>query len=210
MKRAYAPGEILSRKIARIGITDGAWYNLLGNPKNRGVWFVWGNSGNGKTEFVLQLIARLGEIAPTLYVSLEEDMDDEHLHDAIRRNGLDDTNRRIRISQDTIEELSERLARPKSPRVVVVDTIQYWQLTYEAYQELTKRHPAVLFVFISHVSPDGRQPDGKVAMRIKRDSNLRIWIEGYKAFNMGRTAGVTNEYTIWPEGAERYWSERIK
>ena len=31
---------------------DGDWYQAFGRPEKRGVWLIWGQSGNGKTSFV--------------------------------------------------------------------------------------------------------------------------------------------------------------
>jgi hypothetical protein len=38
------------------------------------------------------------------------------------------------------------------------------------------------------------------------DASLKIWIEGYRAFSKGRYIGPNGGvYTIWEEGAEKYW-----
>ena len=42
------------------------------------------------------------------------------------------------------------------------------------------------------------------------DATLKIWVEGFKAFSKGRFIGQTGEFTIWDEGAERYWGENVK
>jgi len=36
-------------------------------------------------------------------------------------------------------------------------------------------------------------------------ADLKIWVEGYRAFSKGRTFGELGYYTIWPERAEAYW-----
>lgn len=204
-QRAYSPREILKIKVPRLDETAPEWVALLGRQRSRGVWFVWGNSGNGKTEFVMQLLRMFARHGRTHYLSLEEASDNDHMQEAIRRNRLDEMDN-IRISYDTYDELCERLRAHKSPRFVIVETLQYWDISYEQYKALKEEFRHCLFVFVSHVSEDGRQPDGAVARRIKRDSDLRLWLEGFKVFNRGRTMGLTNEYTIWPDGASRYWA----
>ena len=37
------------------------------------------------------------------------------------------------------------------------------------------------------------------------DATLKVWVEGYTAFSKGRFIGDTGKYTIWAEGADRYW-----
>ena len=43
------------------------------------------------------------------------------------------------------------------------------------------------------------------AKKVMFDATLKIYVEGFKAFSKGRFIGPTGEYTIWQEGAERYW-----
>lgn len=40
---------------------QGAMRDAFGTPERSGVWFIWGNSGNGKTSFVMQLAKALTE-----------------------------------------------------------------------------------------------------------------------------------------------------
>ena len=39
------------------------------------------------------------------------------------------------------------------------------------------------------------------------DATLKIWVEGFKAFSKGRFIGEKGNYTIWEEGANKYWGE---
>ena len=208
-KRAYSPRELLSKKIHRIKFDGEEWADLFGHPSRYGVWFCWGNSGNGKTEFVMRLLRLFSANYRTLYVSLEEGLGNVHLQEGLLRNGLGDAGNLL-ISFDTVEELAARLRKDKSPRVVVIDTVQYWGITIQEYKALVKEFDDRLFVFMSHVTPDGRTPDGATALKIKKDSDLRLWIEGFKAFCQGRTWGRTNEYVIWPQGAAAYWGRKEK
>mgnify|MGYP000302557014 CR=1 FL=1 len=53
-RNAKGVREMLSMKFNTLGF-EGPWYDAFRTPERRGVWFVWGNSGNGKTSFVMQL-----------------------------------------------------------------------------------------------------------------------------------------------------------
>ena len=50
----------------------GAWADAFGEPERIGVWFIWGNSGNGKSSFVMQLCKELAKFGRVAYDSLEE------------------------------------------------------------------------------------------------------------------------------------------
>lgn len=204
--RAYNPKELLQKRVEVFEGLPSEWEALLGRQRRSGVWFAWGNSGNGKTEFVLQLLAMLSTYDTCLYLSLEEGLDNLHLHEAIRRNGLEES-KTLLLSFDSIEELHARLEKQRSPNVVLIDTVQYWGITYEQYRALKDAYPRKLIIILSHVSNDGRNPDGSVAQKIKRDSDLRLWIEGFRAHNKGRSLGTSNVYSIWDEGAANYWGD---
>ena len=210
-RRAYTAAEIVAKRMPALDIAaqDQALADLLGAPLRSGVWFCWGNSGNGKTEFTMRLLRLFATEEKTLYLSLEEGLGNLHLKEALRRNGLTES-KKLLVAFDSVEELTARLRRDKSPRVVLVDTVQYWGIGYEEYRSLVSEFKSRLFVFMSHVDAGGRLPDGATAQRIKRDSDMRLWIEGFKAHNLGRTWGRTNEYVIWPQGADAYWGKKEK
>ena len=71
MKRAYSPVEILKMKKETFPFS-GAWEQAFSTPETRGVWFIWGNSGNGKSSFIMQLLSELGKYGRIVYNSLEE------------------------------------------------------------------------------------------------------------------------------------------
>ncbi|MCE8190752.1 hypothetical protein JFY64_01135 [Porphyromonas gingivalis] len=155
----------------------------------------------------MRLLCLFAAEEKTLYLSLEEGIGNIHLKEALQRNGLS-TSKKLLIAFDSIEELTARLRKDRSPRVILIDTVQYWGITYDEYRALVNEFKTRLFVFMSHVDAGGRVPDGSTAQRIKRDSDMRLWIEGYKAFNRGRTWGRTNEYIIWSQGADTYWGKK--
>lgn len=101
------------------------------------------------------------------------------------------------------KELVEILKKPKSPRHVVLDSIQKFGLTFSQYLLLAKMFPNKLFVLISQAK--GKEPDGRPAFRMKYLAGLKIWVEGYTAFSKGRFIGATGKAVIWEEGAREYW-----
>ena len=71
MKRAYSPKEIQSMNIPSFPFTD-EWEATFGTPDRTGTWIVWGDSGNGKSSFVMQLAKYLCQFDKVIYDSLEE------------------------------------------------------------------------------------------------------------------------------------------
>lgn len=182
---------------------DGEFLSLLGSPEITGSWLIWGKSGNGKTRFALQLakyFALLG--IKVAYDSLEEGKSKSMKAACIASNMHEVSRRFILLDKEPIEELSDRLSRPRSPQVIIIDSLQYTGLNYAQYKKFRDTFRSKLFIFISHA--DGKEPAGRAARSIRSDAFVKIWIEGYKAFALSRYGGGGEPYTIWEEGAERY------
>ncbi len=202
MARALSVHDLLKKKYKLFPFED-EWRDAFECPERSGVWFVWGNSGNGKTTFVLELVKYLASFTKIAYNSLEE-QSAHSMQKAFRNVGMQAVAKKvILIEGETIEELSERLSKKHSPDVVIIDSFQYCQLNYRSYIEIKKKFSKKLLIFISHA--DGKQPAGRAAKSVMFDATLKIWVEGYKAFSKGRYIGSKGDYTIWHEGAIKYW-----
>ena len=204
LRRALSVSEILKMKKKLLTMT-GEWYDAFGTTEFCGVWFIWGNSGNGKSTFVMKLCRELCNFGNVLYVSLEEGTS-LTLQNTLRREGMIEANRRLKIIRgESMDELSERLSQRKSADFVVIDSFQYTQMTYKAYLKFKEKHPNKLLIFISHA--DGKNPSGRSAKSVMYDASLKVWVEGYRAVSKGRFIGKKGYYTIWDEGSRKYRGE---
>jgi len=207
MGRALTVKEVLNKKRQTFPF-DGKWADAFGQPERTGVWFIWGRSGNGKTSFVMQLIAELCKYDRVAFDSMEEG-DSLSMRQKLVRHGLSKVGSRFHLlNAEPMTELKERLARRKSYNIIVIDSFQYTQMSYRDYIQFKEQNKDKLIVFISHAK--GSLPRGSAAEGVMYDATLKIWVEGFKAFSKGRFIGQTGEFTIWDEGAERYWGENVK
>lgn len=193
---------------------DGEWYQAFGRPEKSGCWIIYGKSGQGKSSFALQLARKLDEMGMrVLYLTLEMGGSDDFV-ESIRDVGMRSEINNIKWTDNaTIPELEEYLSKQRSPDVIMVDSIQYFEDQCGAKASeiirLRKKYPSKIFIFLSHV--DGREVDGKTAYQVKRDSFKRIYVEGFKATFIGRgKGGPRGYYVIWDKGYQRYWIENIK
>lgn len=184
---------------------DGAWRDAFGTPERRGVWIIWGNSGNGKTSFALQLAKYLCRFGRVAYDSLEEGAC-LTMQEAMRRENMMEVNKKfLLIDNENMEELGIRLSRQKSPDIVVIDSFQYTQMNYRQYIAFKERHKRKLLIFVSHA--DGKLPNGRAAKSLMYDASLKIYIEGFRAFSKGRFIGPVGHIDIVPHKARAYWGE---
>lgn len=200
MKRALTITDIRNYK-TKTYLLDGGLDLALGEVELTGSWIVWGGSANGKTRFALQLAKALAKQVRVAYDSLEEGMSLSMQH-AIEEVGFADVKRNfILLDGEGIDELKERLRKQRSPKVVIIDSLQYTGLTYNEYKRLRDEFRQKLFIFISHA--DGHNPKGAVADSVKYDAFVKIFVEGYRAYPQSRFGGG-EEYVIWEEGAKLY------
>ena len=202
-RNAKGVREVLNMKYDTFPF-DGSWYDAFGTPERRGVWIIWGNSANGKTTFAMQLCKYLCRFGRVAYNSMEEGVC-LTMQNTLKRCGMMEVNRRfLLIDNESMEQLSLRLKRQKSPDFVVIDSFQYTQMSYQQYIDFKDRHPNKLLIFISHAS--GTLPDGRPAGKVMYNAALKIYVEGYRAFSKGRFEGPVGYYDIDPVKAPAYWA----
>lgn len=203
-KRAVSVAEIYTKKFNVLPF-EGEWLDAIGEPELTGTWIVWGNSGNGKTRFVLQLCKYLASLGKkVIYDSLEEGAS-LSMRNAFIDVGMEEVKRRILLlDAEPIDQLIERLKKRKSADVVAIDSVQYTGMNYKDYKALRAMFPKKLFILISHA--DGKNPEGRVAKAIRFDAFVKIWVEGYKAIPTSRYGGG-EPYVIWQEGADNYYMQ---
>jgi hypothetical protein len=161
-------------------------------------------SGHGKTSFIMQLIKKLSQYDRILYESYEEGVS-ESIKGNIKRHGMLQTKNKVSVAMDTLAELKERLAQRKSQNIVIIDSLDVSEFsTQKQIVDLINKHKNKLFIFTGWAT--GKMPAKKLSNAILFLANQKIFIEGFRAFNRGRSYGTNDYYTIWHEGANKYWN----
>jgi len=200
--RAKSVADIIRYNPKVMGFT-GQWLDSFGTPELGGCWLIWGNPGNGKTRFTLQLCKYLTNFGRVAYNSLEEGLS-LSFQNAIKATGMQSVERRfVLLDKEPVDELLLRLRAQKSPDVVVVDSVQYSGLNKDTAKALVDEFPRKLFIFISHA--DGKNPAGRTANAIRFHAGVKVWIEAYRVpFPVSRfKEGICAPFTIWEDGARQ-------
>lgn len=201
MARALSPNQIMKMKYHTIN-WNSDWQAAFTQPERTGNWFIWGNSGNGKTSFVMQLAKELAKHGRVLLNSLEEGAR-LTMQGHIKRHSLN-TVKNLKITCEPPMMMLERLKTKRAPHFFLIDSIQYASINFSEYQKIKETYPDRLFIWISHA--DGKRPAGSTAMRVKYDADLKIWIEGFIAHSNGRY-NPGGQYVIWEQGAKDYYGD---
>lgn len=205
MARTLSAKQVLTIKFDTIRL-GGGWDECVGEIETTGIWFIWGNSGNGKTSAVVSLCKELSAFGKVLYNSREEGVS-LTMQNTLRRYGMGELGSRFQLANMSLQELDEKISQQRSPKFVVLDSFQFMGLTYKDFRAFCEKHKNKMLIFVSRTR--GRQPEGRAAISAMYDASCKIWVEGYKAFSKERFVGTTGEMTIWDEGAKKYWSDPI-
>lgn len=198
MKRALTPRDIAAKKWKTLPWGE-KWSKPFGFPAENASWFISGASASGKSSFVMQLARELCSYGTVLYMSYEERVNQSFQ----RRMGylkMNEVQGRFRVvPESTLDELVERLEKPKSPKFVVIDSFQVAPCDYPQAKELMDRFPKKCFIWISQEKKS--QPMGGGAMKLKYICDMKVRVVGYKAYCQGRAIGEAGSYyVVWEEG----------
>lgn len=203
LPRPYTVTDLYRKKMNVLPF-DGTFLDSFGNPEVRGSWLIWGRSGEGKTRFSLQLAKYLTGFGKVLYNSLEEGAS-ASVREGFRSVQMETVKKRIHLlDQEPMNLLMERLALRNAASFVIIDSIQYTFMDVQQYKQMLQQFPDKLFIFTSHAK--GKEPKGALAESVWFDSNVKIWVEGYRAFPKSRYGGE-QPFDVWPERAAQYWAE---
>lgn len=189
LKKALKPTQVMNKSYKTLA-TEGEWKKLLGEPEITGSWIIYGDSGHGKTTFVLQLAKYLCAFKKVAYNPLEEGTS-KTLSDALTNANLKSKNFCI-LQKESYQELIARIESKRSPDIYIIDSVQYFVMSENDYNTITTKefkklvdsYPNKLFIFISHI--EGKYPRGECAKSIRYHSSVKIKIEDYKAYSISR------------------------
>ena len=213
MSRAISNKNVLSAQFETADFT-GEYLASFGRPELRGAWIIWGGSGSGKTTFTLMLCKYLSGFRRVAYDSLEQGLSLSLQRAWERVNMAEAGSNIILLNKEELPELRERLEKRKSPDIIVIDSLQYMDgLNKRAFKKLKNDFPDKLFIFISQEK--NGLPKGNMGDYIRYDAEVKIRVEGYKAFVTTRYEDTERgeggaDFVIWQEGADAYWLNQIK
>lgn len=201
-KRAYSPKEIAAKKWVTLPWAE-QWSETFGFPAENASWFISGASAQGKSSFVMQLGKELCKYGSVLYMSYEEGVNQSFQRRMDYLNMHEVQGHFRVVTDESIDELAKRLAKPKSPKFIIVDSFQVgcWDYgwSYSSAVALMKRFRRKCFIFISQEHKS--EPMGKPAVSLRYICDMKVRVMGYKAYCLGRSIGEAgNHYVVWKEG----------
>ena len=200
-KRKLSPRELANLRQSLLPF-EGQWERFMGRPEDTGTWIVWGQSFNGKTRFVLQLAKYIAELQRKVCIVSLEEGNGQSIRQAFAENCMESVNQRLSLWYDMdLDDIKTELRKQRSPKVVIIDSLQYLGLNYAGYKRLKQEFPDKLFIFVSHAN-SANEPKGSTAEQIRYDAMVKIQVSLFRAKANSRYGGG-EILTIWDEGAMR-------
>jgi hypothetical protein len=209
MAKVLGLKQLASKKYAMIAGLSDRFKASFGELTESFKMIVWGESANGKSNFLMQFLREIMHAGKVLYVSLEEGTESTMQTLALRHLNVNDHSGKIEFADEgmNIKELIIKLKKKKSPKIVVIDSVQYWDIGYPQYKELKTLFPRKAFIFISHAN--GKLPDGTLANKIRYDVGIKVRVEGFIAFVTSRYGGNKN-FVIEEKLSKKYWQKKYR
>jgi len=206
--RAFSVSNVLSKKFDLLDF-QGEFKASLGRPERAFSAIIFGRSGSGKSSFSMQWARQLTNFGTVAYNLLEEGISHTTQMN-IERNFMETVaNSVVLLNREHPMETLDRMVKPKSPSFYFFDSVQYAQITFAQYKKIKETAQAKKkgLIWVSHAK--GKEPKGALADAIRYDVDLKIYVEGYRAFPEGRLNEGGEPFTIWHEAAAKYWKEII-
>ncbi|HUM50457.1 MAG TPA: hypothetical protein PK431_01530 [Chitinophagales bacterium] len=173
---------------------DGVWKKHIGVPEKNFSCFIQGGSGNGKTDYCVKFAKYLSEFAKVLYVSHEEGIS-KSIQEAFARNNMHEVSGKVVLAEKaTVAELIVYLKRKNSPKIMIIDSLDYMNLTKADYIKIRESCPKKAVIIISW--SEGKEPATTAGKKIKYMCDIKINVSNFRAYPASRYGGH-DPYIIW-------------
>jgi uridine kinase len=199
LPRALTVANIINQIVVRLQLT-GKWLEAFGKPQDRGVWFIWGGSGSGKSTFILMLCKVLAQLGLKVFLNImEEEVDDTDFIDRVALLEMNEVEDNFLARSYEYNDLVAYLKRRQSAKVVVIDSATYFFESFEQYKDFKKMFKDKIIIITGHAT--GKLPKTAMEDAIRFDAKMKIFVNGFLALCQGRTIGSNGgRFIIWENG----------
>lgn len=197
--KALNVANIVNQVVQRIKF-ENEWYQAFKQPQDKGVWFIWGGSGSGKSTFIMMLCKILAFLGFKVFLNLmEEETDDTDFIDRVNLLEMNEVEGNFLARSYEYADLVVYLKRKQSAKVVVIDSATYFFESFDQYKEFKKMFKDKIIIITGHAT--GKNPRSKLEEDIMYDAKMKIFVNGYLALCKGRTIGPNGgRFVIWQDG----------
>jgi predicted ATP-dependent serine protease len=197
--RAYCYEDIERINFRSIEISQD-WKPHLGDPQlGNSHWLIYGESGQGKTSYVLQVVKMLCQTGHRVHYNTAEEGLKKSYKMALDRNNLKGV-LGFNYQQESLHELQSRLSRRRQAKIVVIDSVQYFfrGMNSKQYFDFISRFKDTTFIWVS--GAESAKPRGKIAEDIYYDADIVIHVKDFEAVVKKNRFEAYESRIIWDQG----------
>ena len=187
---------------------EGQFKRTLGDIPAHFQMIIYGNSGNGKTEFCIQLAKYLTKYGKVQWLSYEQGHGYD-LQKAINRNKMEEVSGDFLVSDPIadlphnvtfLEDLDKHLSKRNSPEFIFIDSLDSTGFNWDDYDHLKRKFgKKKAFIFISHAT--GKKPMKRIGEQIMYDGGIGIYVKDFIARVEKNRFGGFDDYIIYEKMA---------
>ena len=197
MKKMTA-ARISNKKFKTMSLS-GDWGALLGEPEINFSMFIYGKSGNGKTNFAIRLAKYLSKFKKVLYYSVEEGINSSIQQTIIRQGLLKET--KVLIGQyepdkfeSPYDDLENELKKRASAHFVFIDSLDYSDMNSKQLKALRRLFPRKSFIVLGRA--DGSKAYTAAGRSAYFDLGTVIYVKDHTAYNVKPRYGGGEPYDM--------------
>lgn len=195
------------KKYKMLAIDNSKFAPTLGNVPHAFILVVYGYSGNGKTEFCMQLAKELTRHGKAAWLSYEQ----RHGYDlqlATMRNKMQehvgdfliiDPIANLPVGKSLIDDLDDFLKKRNSPDFIFLDSLDYMNLTEQGYKYFKEKYEGrKTLIFLAHSDERGK-PIKSITRKIIFDGGMGFHIKDFICYPKKNRFGGQKPYVIYEE-----------
>lgn len=193
MKKNKSLKTLLEKEFKTVPLNE-LWKSVLGEPEVNFTTIIYGPPGSGKTTFSLRLSHYLSTIGKVYYNSVEQGFSKSFKDQVVNAGLANVSESRFMIGdRDSFEDMMTKISTTK-PHYIIIDSLQYIDLTIAQYKELIERFPRKAFVIISQGTTQA--PEGKVGKALEFMVDIKISVNAGVVATRSRY-GATKDMRLW-------------
>lgn len=197
-KKKISMNQFFQKKYITVPI-EGIWKDSFGEIEAGSRWMIYGESGNGKTDFCVKLAKMLSQYKKVAYLSREEG-DRSTLQGAFMRNEMQHTGVHLLVEY-TFDDIIQELQRKASAEVLIMDSIDYLSITKAQYKQLHELFPKKMLIFVTW--GQGNKPMSNIGKAIEFMVDVKVHVQKFVAFPKSRYGGNV-PYIIYEKEAIKH------
>lgn len=206
--------QMYQKKYQEVNGLSPAMLASLGEIEDAFEMFSWGDSGNGKTNFVMEAMCQISTAlnCKATYISWEEGHGKSLRNTMVRHDMLNRMGNRLEIMDGgSFKNVYDLIKKRKSSKLWVFDSVQASNFTKEEIEKLRAEFvlskKKKIFLYISWAQ--GKMPSGAPAIAAMYMSNIKVFVKDFIAFPRSRFNNGNKNYIIWEEGAKKRWGAKL-